>query len=719
MPEMDVMRTALNAVEDLWTVYLTAQLDQSNSESTHNLSEECLDSARHILEYHSYSVNNVTIPGPMVIPLLDATGRQGPGLLTGNTRMTGSFDECFNYNYTQYCFANSLSPSPEITKRVEIPDQVVWSLGLCAPKGCNTFDIGFLINETAVLQAKQGTIKCIDSRMPDYNAGAIIMLIITSIFVLLIMVGTVVDNIPMIFAQNSVEKKHVNNRRPSYCDGGPVNSSETDKYSDSEREPLVDQKKKNAKGGVRPIEFLTAFSLFKTVPALLSTKQAPHVITSLNGMRVISMFWVILGHTYAHLALFEAVVDNRAIALDVFSRLSFQVVTQAYFCVDSFFFLSGVLLSYIVLREMKKRNGHFPFVPFYLHRYLRLTPTYAFVLFFAWFLTAHIACGPRLIDNFYNDACSSYWWTNLLYINNLYPWKLYDQCVGWTWYLAADTQFYVISPAIIIAAYYFIPAGIIIAGLILTSGFIVTAYLTDKYDFQANQFSLYAYDYVSKPGTSANFDDAIYDKPWYRIGPFIVGLALGYIIYKNYKLKFCHILNSILYGMMWAIAAFVALWLVFGLYFTWHGHVPTTTENVIYITFSRFLWAFSLALVVFACHNGYGWFINSFLSMKIWTPLARMTFCAYLVHPVLIKIFYGQLQTSVHYTDFTVACHIVAFVVLSYGVAALLCLLVELPLGTVEILVLKYFASGGPKKKLGTVRADSSDTKISSKSTNV
>ena len=69
------------------------------------------------------------------------------------------------------------------------------------------------------------------------------------------------------------------------------------------------------------------------------------------------------------------------------------VIINGFLSVDSFFFLSGVLVSYLTLREMKRRKGKFPLVPYYLHRILRLTPTYMFVLFFFWYFTMYLAQG--------------------------------------------------------------------------------------------------------------------------------------------------------------------------------------------------------------------------------------------------------------------------------------------------------------------------------------
>ena len=57
-----------------------------------------------------------------------------------------------------------------------------------------------------------------------------------------------------------------------------------------------------------------------------------------------------------------------------------------------------------------------------------------------------------------DDSCPEGWWTNLLYINNLYsgpdpqtgPALNKFGCLGYTWYLANDTQFYILSPILLI-----------------------------------------------------------------------------------------------------------------------------------------------------------------------------------------------------------------------------------------------------------------------------
>ena len=45
-------------------------------------------------------------------------------------------------------------------------------------------------------------------------------------------------------------------------------------------------------------KFLLCFSLIQNTNRILSTNIPPDAITSINGMRVLSMWWVILGHCY-------------------------------------------------------------------------------------------------------------------------------------------------------------------------------------------------------------------------------------------------------------------------------------------------------------------------------------------------------------------------------------------------------------------------------------
>ena len=663
---------AMASLEDLWTVYLPELVE---SMPNHTISDACINSTMAIIFGNTLLLPNITMPD--IVPLLDATGKQGAGLLDGNLILDAAFDECFEYNYTGYCMGQvNLSFIPP-----SIPFS--WNAGLCVPKHCSSSDVVAVMNFIQVFKVDETKMKCTDTKTPSYSPGAIVMIVVCVMFGVMVLQATILDKA---LEYTTRETKHV-----------AINDAGSAASGSGETIPLLKQTAVPAKesvGKAKWLEFITAFSLYKTVPALLATKQGSGVITSMNGLRVISMFWVILGHTYVW-GFLMGYTDNKLAVQHLTQRFSFQAVLNGTFSVDSFFFLSGVLVAYLTLRQMKRKKGRFPFLHYYVHRYLRLTPTYAFVLFFAWFLTTHIAAGPSfaLVDP-YGPACAKYWWTNLLYINNLYPWKMSDQCIAWAWYLANDMQFFIITPLILIPAYFLLPVGAVISSAILLCSFIVTATLAGVLKIPT----------TFDPNANAmKNQDLIYEKPWARIPPYIVGLALGYVLYRRLLLPFSRVVNTSLYLAIWAAAAVLLASPLYGLYSEFHGHTESLTEGVIYTTFSRCSWGLGLALMVFACHNGYGGVINTFLSMKIWTPLSRMTFNAYLVHPIVLTVIYGQMQKSIHVTDLTMATLAVAFVVISYAVAGVVCIVVEFPLSSVEMLLFKMLGlEGRQSQRQGT-----------------
>ena len=91
-----------------------------------------------------------------------------------------------------------------------------------------------------------------------------------------------------------------------------------------------------------------------------------------------------------------------------------QAMINASVCVDTFFLMSGLLVSYLLLRQLDGSKGRFNVPLFYIHRYLRwselfiyfefqilnyyhfrLTPVYAFILAFFATLLVYISSGPK------------------------------------------------------------------------------------------------------------------------------------------------------------------------------------------------------------------------------------------------------------------------------------------------------------------------------------
>lgn len=83
---------------------------------------------------------------------------------------------------------------------------------------------------------------------------------------------------------------------------------------------------------------------------------------------------------------------------------------------------------------------------------------------------------------------------------------------------------------------------------------------------------------------------------------------------------------------------------------------PVKEENVIgsalYSAICRPLWGVAIGWIIFACHRGYGGFINLFLSHAYWLPLARLSFVMYLNGAITQYITWLNLRSPNYFNDF-------------------------------------------------------------------
>ena len=630
---------------------------------------------------------------------LDSFGKVGAGILTGNVVYLGYYDECIEIGNTDYC----LFPFDIMfnNNSVTIPLE----FGICFPSSCDAKDFYSLfsikksnsdVNEVLYaktftadegLMTREISIKApVENQEPvcpwrdlKWTTSSIIVLTISVLLIALVLMGTVIDLL-FWFVENIFPKLY-----------SPAKQSEDIRYtvpqSSNEDEPLINDTLLNRRPSVTTRfyefvkDFTLSFSLYKTLPAIMATHQPGKAITSVHGIRVMSLFWVILGHTVVWTLQFNVVANILEVFQTVPKRFLFQIVDNAFFAVDSFFVLSGLLLSFLSMKEIEQRRGKFPFISFYVHRLLRLSPSYYFVVFLYFKVLPHVGSGAVWLLRDY-DQCEKYWWTNILYINNfLLP---INQCFPVTWYLAIDMQLFVISPILLLLLYHFWKVGFtMIIGTVLASIAIIGILVGIK-----NPNANIAQDMIT---SRINFPFAnIYQKPYCRINAYLIGIILGSILYKKWRMRFNLWFHICFYSVLWIIAAACCLTMVFGEYQTWNDHPFTKTENVMYYMFSRTIFSIGIALIIYACHNGFGGVVNRILSWSFWIPLSRLTFMAYLCNPIVMSLMYGTMRFRLIYTDWLLMVLFAAAVTLSYSLALVLAVTVEYPIANVEKAVYKF-----------------------------
>lgn len=245
------------------------------------------------------------------------------------------------------------------------------------------------------------------------------------------------------------------------------------------------------------------------VPTTKTTTNFTHdnstIIRCLNGIRVLSLCWVIVANSYVTLdpRATKRLTKTREAPKDFF----FQVVAQASLAIETFFFLSGVLMSLSYARKLKPesiqplegrskqsqakdKNTQMPsnssepshilrWIHFYVHRYVRMTPATMLVIAFTMFAFRY-GDGPLWFEATYkaHQSCSQNWWRHLLHVANYIDTR--QMCFIHYWYIAADMQLFLFAPLLMFLIYRSRRIGYAIAsviGLLSVGSIFYTTYM--------------------------------------------------------------------------------------------------------------------------------------------------------------------------------------------------------------------------------------------------
>ncbi|OWF37158.1 nose resistant to fluoxetine protein 6-like [Mizuhopecten yessoensis] len=649
----------------------------SEAATTYNVSDACLTDTKQIIL--AFERNE-----QWVIKLLDALGKPSSGVLQGNIQWAGSYEECNAVEGRVFVnMVNNTGPQYTLKGKYckgQLDLGIMGlsaTLGTCVPKTCSTEDANTLMNLAISLLSNKmhfhGT-SCPEVET-EYDARAIVTLTICSIIGLMMLLGTGYDVIVVRYLREKERKQEEEDKdMTKNMDAGQYQSESSLNESTTLLKKLPKPTVVRSEEGVIG-KILMAFSVMTNGEKLLSTAQGEGSLTAINGMRFLSITWVILGHNFSSGTSFS--VNMLPFYGKMINRWTFQTIGNAFVSVDSFFTMSGLLLSYLFMKEMKKTNGKMNWAMFYFHRFWRLTPPYMLVLMISATLTRYMGGdgGPQWVKKGIEvDYCEDTWWTNLLYINNLV--KTNKMCLGWSWYLANDMQFFVISPLMLVPLYYKKYLGFLVCGVLLVASFITTGVLNSNHGWPASPLD-------QRVGQSAieSYMDDYYFKPWCRIGPYIVGILAGYALQAcDCRMK----INKFVNLLGWLVATFTACAIVYGLYDSLTGTMLTESVAAFYNTVHRSAWGVCICWVIFACATGNGGFVNTLLSWKGLVPLSRLSYCAYLIHLIIITVRANSMQIPVYVSVFEEVVSYLGILMMTFGLAFITSLAFESPMMGLE-----------------------------------
>eukprot|EP01112_Ceratiomyxa_fruticulosa_P004021 TRINITY_DN1435_c0_g1_i1.p1 TRINITY_DN1435_c0_g1~~TRINITY_DN1435_c0_g1_i1.p1 ORF type:complete len:687 (-),score=135.01 TRINITY_DN1435_c0_g1_i1:122-2182(-) len=523
------------------------------------------------------------------------------------------------------------------------------------------------------------------TRIPKGEMGFPVMITVCVILTLFCIVGTVLDGL----ASNwwpEVKKQEFTDNPVHYV---VENTKSLDDGGDpSLRQSLIERNSQPPANPAFVVRFFLAFSVVKNWEALWSTgKTFP--TSCLNGLRVFSIWWVMLSHSLDYQNYVGVSNAIHVLTKDI-QRFTAQAFPGAEFAVDTFFWLSGFLVGWLTLKEMRKGMKVGSWIMYVVHRIWRLTPTYYFILFFYIYISPYWADGAvwYQYQETVKETCGRYWWANVLYINNFIPSLWNSQCMLWSWYLANDFQFYLATPFILIAYHKNKTVGWIFV-ILLTIGTLV-----------ANGLLAHEHHFLWNSANSNGYMDLAYGKPYTRAAPYLIGLCVSFLYIEEYRLK------RVLAWILMLTGAVLMSAVVYGPVSQFRSaselHPPVSTwsqtDSWMYFTFSKFGWSLGVALLMYPFIKGYGGFVRRFLAAPFWDPLARLTYSAYLIHPMLMLSIYYSTGQFYDYTDTNFPVYFVGEMVMAFCMAVVVYLVLERPSVNLEKVLTSSLAPRKPRK---------------------
>lgn len=595
------------------------------------------------------------------VQMLDSSAKFPPGILFGNILSFGNYEECTEIQHFdeslktdikgQYC--NTAVTLGRSSVDFDIFDdnllaaakefdftEIGMTFGLCVPSGCTTRDLQNISDALfpGILPIRMTFIEKFcsskDTEAP-LPTRSIIGLFIFSIFGLLLILGTVVD--------------------------------------------IVDSTDNNS--------ILRCFSVYTNGKKLFYSKTGEDSLLCLNGLRVLSMMLIILGH--------RLIMTNGMPAVNTIVLESWMATWYNYifiglgFAVDTFFTISGLLVVYLFMR-INEKGQSIHWGMFYVHRFLRLTPSLIMVVLFYCTMVNLFQYEPfALLDDYLGVTCREYWWTTILYIENY--WNPNNMCAVHTWYLAVDTQLYMLSPILLIPLTKYPKATV--TSMILIVLFSMCAAF--EATWQKNLGATYLHQNPEEYKT-------LYTPTHIRVAPWMLGAITGYFIAKNRGRPF-HI-NKFLVLLLWIISV-GSLLLVLLVQKVYHDNEYDVWYSAIYNTFARSVWGAAVCIVILLCVFGYGGIINTFLSCPLFNVLIRINYAVYLVHMMVTVSILAKIRMPIFLSNFNVIHEALGDYPIILLVAVIWTLAFESPVIALEKIFLPK--DKGDKKKLSMDKNDS------------
>ncbi|KAL3199632.1 hypothetical protein MRX96_001387 [Rhipicephalus microplus] len=585
-----------------------------------NLPQECISSLFKLSQ--GFRSNKL-----WAFKFIDSMGRPPAGLLEGSMGALGSYDECLSIAVPgaddesiafrgQYCtlyvkpelndrwldvLQRSLDQYPlPVRKRLQNVTNLKqfyghWlvggmRLGVCLPSACSGKDLKYMVDKFAKpLKINTKISACAVDKFVTFTNLQLFMICLLGVLGLLLLSASTLE-LWLIFCHRGSRK-------------------------DLEK-PLC-------------LQLLLSFSAISNTSALLDRSSSKDTdaqrLRCLHGIRVISYLWITLCHNYAILD--PHIMLRGMKALDIIDEFGFTVIINGMLSVETFFLLSGFLLAFGILKEVKRKKSVWFLLPVtVVMRYIRLTVPGAFLVG-VFFLYPLLVSGP-LVDDvvqyLVNNVCRRNWWHVLVHVSNLqHP---VDVCLPTLWYIACDYQLFLATILLV-----FLLAKKPMAGAVCLAAVALSACVAVGVQHYVSAFEPLPYTYISDLNLFFKGHGAMYLWPTGHVTSFVVGVLTAFCFHRYSHVRF----GKAAYAVCWTLSVVAALTVLYAV-FDWNSRGSYVLAWVsTYAGLHRLAWGLAVSWVVFVCATGQAAPVNRLLSLDVHS--------VYFTHWLMVRDYLGHL----------------------------------------------------------------------------
>jgi peptidoglycan/LPS O-acetylase OafA/YrhL len=226
--------------------------------------------------------------------------------------------------------------------------------------------------------------------------------------------------------------------------------------------------------------------------------------------------------------------------------------------------------------------------------------------------------------------CHKSWYMTLLYVNNFQDFK--NVCIGWSWYLMVDMQFYVLAPLLVLPFLYSKVIGKIVIGSVSMISILTTAFIYSYNDLHASLGKGMDFEYFT----------LFYNKPYCRIIPYLMGILFFNLYTESKQGNMQRFNNFISKGgkyLLYGIGLVLMYFSITVIHYldtnpnSWSQAIDTLHE----LTF-RPAFIFGLICIIYPTISGYGKLLGNIFGYPLFNPFSKLTYSMYMVHLIVVYV---------------------------------------------------------------------------------